>query len=134
MGIILATSVSGVYEAYFLMEIFWILVVASLLALIPANIARKKGHSFGLWWLYGFALWIVAFIHSLCLKNDVAKGRKRNEERQRYELEETKLEMENKAKRNLSKPDLLIKYKQLLDEGVLTQDEFEKEKKKILEM
>ena len=40
-----------------------ILVVAALLGLIPANIAKKKGHSFGLWWLYGWMLFIVAIIH-----------------------------------------------------------------------
>jgi hypothetical protein len=43
------------------------LVVAALLGLIPAAIAQPKGRSFGLWWLYGFLLFIVALIHSLML-------------------------------------------------------------------
>lgn len=40
-----------------------VLVIAAFLALIPANIAKKKGHSFGLWWFYGWLLFIVAIIH-----------------------------------------------------------------------
>jgi hypothetical protein len=43
------------------------LVVAALLGLIPAAIAQPKGRSFGLWWLYGFLLFIVALPHSLML-------------------------------------------------------------------
>ena len=39
------------------------LLIAAGLALIPANIAKKKGHSFGLWWFYGWMLFIVAIIH-----------------------------------------------------------------------
>lgn len=36
-----------------------------LLAFIPASIASKKGRSFGLWWLYGFFLLLVAVVHAL---------------------------------------------------------------------
>ncbi len=44
-----------------------VLIVAALLGLIPASIAKKKGYSFGLWWLYGWMLFIVALIHSLLI-------------------------------------------------------------------
>lgn len=44
------------------------LIIAAGLALIPANIAKKKGRSFGLWWFYGWMLFIVALIHSLLIK------------------------------------------------------------------
>lgn len=44
------------------------LAVAAVLGLIPASIAKKKGRSFGLWWLYGWLLFIVALIHSLVIK------------------------------------------------------------------
>lgn len=44
----------------------WLL--ASLLGLIPAAIARKKGRSFGLWWVYGSMIFIVALFHSLLIK------------------------------------------------------------------
>lgn len=38
-------------------------------ALIPAYIAKKKGRNFGMWYVYGLLLWIVALIHSLCLED-----------------------------------------------------------------
>lgn len=44
------------------------LVCSALLGLIPANIAKKKGRSFGLWWFYGWILFIIALIHSLVIK------------------------------------------------------------------
>ena len=47
------------------MEVF---VLAVLIGLIPAVIAKGKGRSFGLWWLYGAALFIVAMPHSLLMR------------------------------------------------------------------
>lgn len=44
------------------------LVIGAALALIPASIAKSKGRSFGLWWFYGWMLFIVALIHSLLLQ------------------------------------------------------------------
>lgn len=48
-----------------LMEIF---IIAILIGLIPAFIARSKGRDFVLWWIYGAAIFIVAIIHALLLK------------------------------------------------------------------
>lgn len=48
-----------------------ILLIAVVIGLLPAAIARSKGHSFIVWWLYGALLWIVAFPHSLFLRRDV---------------------------------------------------------------
>ena len=47
------------------MEGYWVisLIIAAGLAFIPANIAKNKGYSFGLWWFYGWMLFIVAIIH-----------------------------------------------------------------------
>ena len=42
------------------------------LGFIPANIAKKKGYSFGLFWLYGFLLFIVALIHSMTMQDKYA--------------------------------------------------------------
>ena len=40
------------------------------LGFIPASIARTKGYDyFGLWWLYGWLLFVVAMIHTLLLKD-----------------------------------------------------------------
>lgn len=38
-----------------------------LIGLIPAIIAQGKGRSFGIWWFYGSALFIVALIHALLI-------------------------------------------------------------------
>ena len=46
------------------------IIVLLLIALIPASIASKKGKSFGLWYVYGVCLWIVALIHSLVLPDE----------------------------------------------------------------
>jgi hypothetical protein len=44
------------------------LVIAAVIGLLPAAIAKSKGHSFGLWWLYGAALFIIALPHAIMLK------------------------------------------------------------------
>jgi len=64
------------------LEIF---IFAVLLGLIPAMIAKSKGRSFALWWLYGAMLLIIALPHSLILSVDkktieqklVAEGNKK---------------------------------------------------------
>lgn len=42
------------------LEIINTLIIASIIGLIPAFIAKNKGHSFGWWWFFGAMLWIVA--------------------------------------------------------------------------
>jgi cbb3-type cytochrome oxidase subunit 1 len=42
---------------------------AELLGLIPACIAKKRGHSFINWWLYGSVLFPVALLHILMSKD-----------------------------------------------------------------
>ncbi len=49
------------------MEVF---ILPVLLGLIPAYIAKRKGRSFGLWWLYGAAVLIIAVPHSLLIKTN----------------------------------------------------------------
>lgn len=44
------------------MEVF---VLAVLIGLIPAAIARSKGRSFVGWWIYGALIFIVALPHAL---------------------------------------------------------------------
>jgi hypothetical protein len=44
------------------------LIVAALIGLLPAAVAKSKGYDFVLWWLYGAALFIVALPHALLLK------------------------------------------------------------------
>ena len=50
------------------MEVF---VLAVLVGLFPSVIAKGKGRSFGLWWFYGAALFIIALPHALIIKSDI---------------------------------------------------------------
>ncbi|WP_340617510.1 zinc ribbon domain-containing protein [Xenorhabdus entomophaga] len=47
-----------------------LLIISAALGLLPAKIAANKGRSFGVWWLYGFLLFLIAFLHSLALSTD----------------------------------------------------------------
>lgn len=47
-----------------------VLLIAVLIGLIPALIAKGKGRSFGLWWFYGAALFLFALPHSLIIKTN----------------------------------------------------------------
>lgn len=98
-----------------------VLLIAAGLGCIPANIAKNKGYSFGLWWLYGWLLFIVAIIHvSFIPDKNVQQAL-------------------NRAPSPIpsfgqSAAEDLKKYKELLDDGVITQEEFQEKKKKLLEM
>ena len=45
-----------------------ILIIAVLIGLIPAAIARNKGRSFVGFWIYGALIFIVALPHALLMK------------------------------------------------------------------
>jgi hypothetical protein len=47
------------------------LVIVILVGLIPAAIAKSKGRSFGLWWLYGSLIFIVALPHALMMRPNI---------------------------------------------------------------
>ena len=46
------------------------LLIAILIGLLPAMIAKNKGRSFTAWWIYGALLFIVALPHALLIKQD----------------------------------------------------------------
>lgn len=88
------------------------LLIAAGLAFIPANIAKKKGHSFGLWWFYGWMLFIVAIIHVNFIPDKNAP-----------------VTVEKSA---VVSADELKKYKELLDQGAISEEEFAKLKSNCL--
>ena len=92
------------------MELMMTLIIAAGLAFIPANIAKNKGKSFGLWWFYGWMLFIVALIHSLLLPDPNAGS---------------SAPWTNRA-------DEIKKYKDLLDSGAITQQEYDEKKQQLL--
>ena len=99
------------------MEYALTLVIAAGLGIIPGKIAEKKGHSFWMWWFYGWMLFIVAIIHVQFIddKTKIEEIRKAKEEEKR-----------------IAAPDQLLKYKKLLDEGAISEQEYQTIKKQIL--
>ncbi len=63
------------------MDLLSTLVIAAFLGLIPAVIAYQKGRNFLTWWVFGWALFIVALPAALLLRPDIA-------ELERWQLEQ----------------------------------------------
>ena len=103
------------------MENIIILAVAAVLGLIPANIAKNKGHSFGLWWFYGWMLFIVAIIHVQFIEDYNAPKK-----------EMKVVATLDPSSSTYSTADELKKYKELLDQGVITEAEFNHKKQQLL--
>jgi uncharacterized membrane protein len=61
-----ATTLSPKYDPVKRRNIY--ILAGILLGLIPAFIARKKGRSFAVFWIYSFFLPIVAIPHALIMK------------------------------------------------------------------
>ena len=97
----------GTNELIVITIVFLILSIG--LAFIPANIVNKKGYSKGGFFVFGFFLWLPALIVALCLK-DTSKP----------------------VVTTVSMADELSKYKSLLEQGIITQAEFEDKKRQIL--
>ena len=100
------------YAAFLIRTLIGLALCAGL-AFIPANLARNKGYSYGLWWLFGFLLFLVALIVILVLpdkneQNSAAAAAPREG------AEQLKI------------------YKDLLDQGVLNQQEFNRKKSEII--
>ena len=104
------------------------LVVGILVALIPATIAKNKGYRAGLWWLYGFFLFWIALIHALCLKDLTVKPQVRVVRAAAPTRPVAPAPTASDI--NVKK---LKQYKELLDNGVITQEEFEQKKKELLD-
>lgn len=107
-------------------EIIVILIIAAGLGFIPANIAKKKGYSFGLWWFYGFMLFIAAIIHVNLIPDKNAQ--------------ETPIHSASNipycapSVSGQSVTDELKKYKELKDQGVITEEEFQAKKEQLLKL
>lgn len=87
------------------------LLVCCVLGLTPAFIAENKGERFFPWWVYGTFLFPVAMLHALCIKK---RGKTCD-------------------KKSVLTAKILIKYEELWERGILTEEEFQQIKKQILE-
>lgn len=121
------------------MESLWVgyafgLVIAAFLALIPANIAKKKGHNFGLWWFYGWMLFIVAIIHVQFIEDRSNSVKTSNYAAQSVPpyIEKPYADQNKTPTVQKDTIDALKQYKDLLDSGVITQEEFDAKKRQIL--
>ena len=77
-----------------------------------------------MWWLYGWALFIVAIVHVSLIPE-----KKVESENIRQMSQETKNIVKSPE---LKKIDELRQYKELYDEGILTSEEFEMKKRQLL--
>lgn len=88
------------------------LLVCCVLGLTPAFIAGNKGERFFPWWVYGTFLFPVAMLHALYIKEKRGK---------------------TCDKKSILTAEILIKYEELWERGILTEEEFQQIKKQILE-
>ena len=98
------------------MDLVVVLTISAALGIIPGKIAERKGHSFWIWWFYGWMLFIFAIIHVQFIED--------------YNSPTRNLPID--LQQNVSIPDEISKYKRLLDDGIITEEEFKKKKKQLL--
>ena len=73
-SVILDPHFQGVNRHIFFSSILTDYALFSVIMLIPANIAYRKGKSFSLFAIYGILLWIVALIHAIMMSSDKVKA------------------------------------------------------------
>ena len=105
----------------FLIPIIFVLIISFALAYIPANIARKKGYGFMGFYILGLFFFFIALIISLCLSD---------KNQQIYEIKQAI----HYEKYTPSTADELRKYSELLEQGRITQEEFNSIKEKLIHM
>lgn len=98
--------------AYFIIGIVIPVAVSVAFGVCCANIARKKGYSYGGFFALGFFTWLIGLIIALCL----------NERRPTT----------SPSQETASAADGILKYKMLLDQGAITPAEFEAKKAELL--
>lgn len=101
----------------------WMIIYSAIilpfpLAVIPGKIAKRKGYRFAAFYWFGVGALIPAIIVSSCIKKrDV----------------DSKPERVNRINAaGYSSADEIAKYKALLDQGAITQPEFEMKKRQLL--
>lgn len=98
------------------------LVTAAGLGFISATIAKNKGYSFGIWWLYGWMLFIVAIIHVNLIPDKTTQHFPSN------------VQTYIPPNAGRSAADELKKYKELKDRGVITEEEFQAKKDELMKL
>lgn len=115
-------------------ETMYVLIIAAALGIIPGKIAERKGHSFWLWWFYGWMLFIFAIIHVQFIEDYNAPVLMKN--RDPYNSTNNNTVYYNQPSlppvRSIGTAEELMKYKQLMDAGAMTQEEYNIVKGRLL--
>ncbi len=105
------------------------LAISVALGFIPATIARKKGYSQGLFWLFGFFLFVPALIVACCIEDRT----KPKPPTTVYVAQPYAPPAAPAAPSDSPSPvDELQHYKDLLDRGAISQEEYDAVKAKLL--
>lgn len=105
------------------LQTFAIILISIVHLLIPILIAlnaKKKGKNFYLWLIYGLILWPIALIHIIVLRNENSVIEKKYN---------TMIKNHNEYLNSNSASSKLLMYKELLDKGLITQNQFNELKK-----
>ena len=116
-----STTPSSTIYSMLIIEIivlFVILAVKVGIALIPANIAKKKGYSFAGFFIMGIFFFLIGLIVSLCLDDKT--------------VQPNDIIIQKPDNYNSSVADEIKKFKELMDNGVISSEEFEAKKKELL--
>lgn len=109
--------------------IIYIIVILGLFsrivfALIPAKIAQNKDYSGALFLLFGIFSFVFALITALCLANKNPQNT--------VTVVHTVPQPHLTTFANNARITKLKQYKELLDSGIITQEEFDQKKKELL--
>lgn len=116
-----------------LLLLFFKLVISAALGFIPAYLARKKGYSYGLFWLFGFFLFLPAIIVACCIEDKTKpKPPTAVYVAQPYAQPYAPPAAPPAPSSSPSPVDELQRYKDLLDWGVISQEEYDAVKAKLL--
>lgn len=126
-----ASTVTFAIQAF--LPLFLMLVISAALAFIPAYLARKKGYSQGLFWLFGFFLFLPAIIVACCIEDKTKpKPPTAVYVAQPYAPPYAPPAAPPAPSSSPSPVDELQRYKDLLDRGAISQEEYDAVKAKLL--
>lgn len=115
------------------LPLFFMLAISVALGFIPATIARKKGYSQGLFWLFGFFLFLPALIVACCIEDKTKpKPPTAVYVAQPYVQPYAPSAAPAAPSDSPSPVDELQHYKDLLDRGAISQEEYDAVKAKLL--
>lgn len=113
--------------------LFFKLAISVALGFIPAYLARKKGYSYGLFWLFGFFLFLPALIVACCIEDKTKpKPPTAVYVAQPYVQPYAPPAAPAAPSDSPSPVDELQHYKDLLDRGAISQEEYDAVKAKLL--